>query len=160
MNILKNLMLFSVLAFGASSFAGHDLDSALRELERVDYHIMDISRDLERGYPYDYDVQRAVDDLYQARRFVGNACESLEEARRAAGRIIIVSEVGSGGTTQDDRTAACGRAEERALNAAQDGCYRQGGQVLSHYYSDYQYVRKDSKEKICRVTSNVRCRLR
>lgn len=157
---MKNLLLTFVLLFVTSNvYASHDLDSAIRSMESMRYQLDSIARDLDQDYGYDYDVRNAINKIYDAQRSMSDATRSLDYARSRIGRIVVITEEGSGGTTHDDRNAACTRAEERSLGDAQNNCYRQGGSELNHYFGNYRYTREGSGH-ICRVTATLRCQLR
>lgn len=66
-----------------------------------------------------------------------------------------VSAEGKGGTTKGDKSAACDRAQERAIAAAKNKC---AGEEINAKASSCSYDKKSSKEYVARSTATLTCR--
>jgi hypothetical protein len=67
---------------------------------------------------------------------------------------------GTGGTTQNDKQAACSKAEERAHSEALMMCANENGMSESVRFVEIAYVKKSGNERVCRVDAQLKCRVR
>ncbi len=76
-------------------------------------------------------------------------------------RIVTVTGRGSGGTTNGDRSAACWRAEDRALYAVASSCSNMRGNLVSSYAQQCNCHKKPgSKDDYnCDVNAVGRCEI-
>lgn len=67
---------------------------------------------------------------------------------------------GTGGTTQNDKQAACSKAEERAHSEVLMMCANENGVSESVRFVEIAYVKKTGNERVCRVDAQLKCRVR
>lgn len=80
-------------------------------------------------------------------------------ALSAEARIVRVVGHGSGGTTNGDRDAACGRAYDRAERDAERSCDRRDGDILDYQDGDCRCHKKPGSrdDYNCDATVSASC---
>jgi len=126
---------------------------AIQRIRQADRDVTNVIYQLRR-HDRDPDVRRAIQSLENARREFDDAQRYLEYARE----VIVVTAEGKGGTSHNDRTAACAKAQERALEDAEALCRNQRGRVVSQRLEFVVYERY-SEGHICRYRAHVDCEI-